>query len=254
LKRLLALGVLGVAGLAAMAQTCVVDHFALTNTNGENDTFAGELMNDSGADILQHNFVVAFLNDDNEVVETRVVEGCTRSIPNEGTGYFSATSSEPAGDTVTGLARLAFDSTLEFGPTADGDIAISNLVVTRTGTSLVVTGTITNNDNDVLEEPHVCVVVYRDDGAVVITGKDVAINDLDEDESDTFSVTLTVPDSTSTVDEVDVHADGLEDGVPVGVATDDNNDVTVATATPSTPVATNTPAATSTPVATPTVQ
>ena len=101
----------------------------------------------------------------------------------------------------------------------------------RDDTDLVVAGKVKNNDNTTLKDPTVCIVVYTDDDNVVIVGKDESLSNLDEDDTDTFSITLTVPDSTTTVDHVDVYVDGLVDDVPILPESDTNNSVDVCDAT-----------------------
>jgi hypothetical protein len=250
--------VFGLAGLAAFAGTCVITRISLVKTDGTHKTFAGQLDNSSGVNILQHNFVVAFLDSGNNVVDTKTVEGCTRSIQDGKSGFFSATSSMPASDTSVGLARIAFDSTFKVGSVVIGDISISNVTVTRTGTSLVVTGKIKNNASDKLVSPAACIVVRDVDGNVLITGKDDSVSDLSQDATDTFSVTIKVPDD-DTAQTVDIWVDGLDgtsSGAPIAPESNLDNAVkcpsaNTATNTPAN-TSTNTPAATSTGTITPT--
>lgn len=251
-KRIAATVLLGMAALAAFAGTCVLTNFTLT-TIGAHDTFGGELRNDSGVNVLQHRFVVAFVDANGNVVEQRIVDGCLRSIQDGESDFFSASSSADSSVTTAALARLANfaeDPDFTIGTTKSSDITITVTSIVRVDTELTITGTIKNNDSTELVDPVVCAVVYNDDDQVVVTDKDASLSDLDTDESDGFSITITVPDSTSTVDHVDVWADGLagsSDGKPVDPEANTGNDVTVQTETP-TPTAT----ATSTPTATPT--
>jgi hypothetical protein len=250
LRRFLALAVVGVAALGAVAATCQVRNISLTVTDGEHDTFAGELFNDSGVDILQHEYRVSFLDDNNNVIDQVTVPGCLRSIQAGESDFFSATSDEDEEDTETGLARLANfaeDPDFEIGETETGDIALSGISVVRNGDELTVSGTVKNEDSDQLDNPFACAVVFNEDDDVVIVGRDTDINDLDEDEQAPFTIELTVPDSTDDVDTVDVYVDGLEDGVPVNPASDVGNEVEEGTATPATPSPTRTPTATPTP-------
>ncbi len=270
MKRLIAAAVFGLAALAAFAGTCTITHISLVKTDGTHDTFAGQLDNSSGVDILQHNFLVTFLNDGLQVVETRTVEGCLRSVQDGASDYFSATSTLAAPKTDIGLARIAFDSDFKTGAVAEGDVTISNITVTRTGTSLVVKGKIKNNDTDTLAAAAACAVVRDGAGAVVITGKDSA-GDINTNATKDFTVTITVPDD-ATAATVDIWADGLDgsaSAAPIAPASALGNAVACpaastatgtptstptasATATPTppatdTPTITNTPAATSTP-------
>lgn len=263
MKKWLALGVLAFAAVAAFAGTCKVVNIRLTEVN-EKAVFGGELQNDSGANFLQHTILVAFISDDNEVLETKTVTGCLRTLLDGGSNYFSATSTSDFDDVKAALSRLALDGTLKAGDPEEGDVTISNLKISRLDGDLKVTGKIKNEDNDKLFDPAVCIVVRDDDGNIVVVGRTTSIDDLDEDEEDDFSVTVKVPDSTTIVNEVDVHVDGLEgddgdDGTPIEPISDVDNDVTncpdatntpTRTNTPNAP--TNTPAATNTPTATPT--
>ncbi len=257
LKKLIVAAVFGLAGLAAFAGTCTVTHISLVETDGTHDTFGGQIDNGSGVNILNHNFLVAFLDANNNLVETKTVPGCLRSMQDGTSDFFSATSTELSSNTKVGLARLAFDSAFKVGGVADGDVSLSDIEVSRNGETLSITGTIKNNDNDTLVDPAVCIVVRDSDDNVLITGKDTSINDLDEDETDTFSVAITVPDD-ETADTVDVWVDGLDgssDDAPIAPASDLNNAVGESTATPTGTPATSTPTgtpATETPTATPT--
>lgn len=273
-KKLIIAAVFGIAALAAFAGTCTITRISLVNTDGTHKTFAGQLDNTSGVNILQHNFLVAFLDSNNNVVETTTVAGCTRSIQDGKSGFFSATSSQPAAQTAVGLARIAFDSAFKVGPVAAGDVSLSNIVVTRTGTSLVVTGNIKNNAASTLVSPAACIVVRDVNGNVLITGKDSSLSDLAQNATATFSATITVPNDT-TARSVDIWADGLDgsaSGAPINPQSALGFNVgcpaaATATSTPATPTdtatatgtlpatntATNTPVgtATSTPTNTP---
>ena len=189
---------LAIAALVAFAGTCTITHISLT-TIGSNDTFAGEVHNDSGVNILTHNVIVAFLNSSSSVLETKTVQPCLRTLPTGGANYFSAKSSFSSASTTVGLARIVFDSTFKVGTAATGSGTITNLTVNRGTTTLVVAGTFKNTDSSTLEEPNACAVVYDSSGNVIVVGLDQTLADLATNGSDTFSITLTVPDSTTTV-------------------------------------------------------
>lgn len=248
MKRLVPLALLGAVALASVAATCVVRNESLTEIDGR-DTFAGELHNDSGVDILFHEYRVSFLDEDLDLLETRTAQGCLRSLQDGAVDFFSAASTEDADDTEIALGRLANfaeDPDFEIGQVEDSDIAFTAVTAARVAGTLTVAGTITNNDSDELEDPAVCAVVYNNDGRVVTTAKDSDINSLDEGESDAFAITIKVPDDADLVDEVDVWADGLEDGVPVEPASSVGLDVSIGTAVP-TSTATAVPTSTPTP-------
>lgn len=238
-KRFLTAGLV-VAAIVAFAGTCTIQHISLT-TIGTNDVFAGEVHNDSGVSILQHNVLVAFLDPSNNLLETKIVQPCLRTLPNGGANYFSAQSSYAASQTQTGLARVNFDSTFKVGTPAVGSGTITSLKVSRNGTALTVSGTFKNLDSTTLTAPNACAVVYNSSGNVVVVGLDQTLGDLAQNGSDTFSISLTVPDSTTTVDHVDVYVDGFKNNVPILPIADTGNAVVLGTPTPTvspTPVGT----------------
>jgi len=261
LKKLLIVSAL--LAVTAIAATCVVINVTLT-TIGSNDTFGGELKNDSGVNILEHNILVAFFNNNNDLLETMNATVCLRSLPNGRSNYFSARSSRPAAETVNGLARLNFDSLFKVGNVATGNVTISNLTFDRNGTSLTVDGTVRNNDATKLTDPAVCVVIFNTNDSVILVGRNDALPDLNQNSSTNFTLNLTVPDSSTIVDRVDVFVDGFKNDIPIEPKSQINNSVTIGTATPTltptrTPTSTSTPCpgvcptATSTPTATATV-
>lgn len=247
-KKLVVAAIFAIAGLAAFAGTCTVTHLSLVQTDGAHDTFGGQLDNTSGVNILQHNFVVAFLDSGNNVVEVKTVPGCLRSVQSGTSDFFSATSTQPSANTNVGLARIAFDSAFKVGTVATGDVTLSTVAASRNGITLVVTGTITNNDTVTLVEPQVCVVVRDASGNVVITGVATNISNLAQNANDGFSVAITVPND-STAATVDVWADGLfgdANAAPIAPASDLGNTIGNGTPTPTSTPATATP--TSTPI------
>ena len=145
MKKFLFIAIFGLVGLAASAfGSCTVIWISLLSTDGTHKTFAGELDNTSGVNILQHNFIVAFLDSGNNVVETKTVPGCLRSVQNNQSDYFSAVSTTAAAGISTGLARIAFDSTFKVGTTSAQDVTISALTANRIDTVLTVKGTVTS--------------------------------------------------------------------------------------------------------------
>lgn len=251
MKRLFIGGML-LAGVIAFAGTCTLQHYQLTKI-GTHDTYAGEIHNDTGTNFLQHKIVVAFVDSNGAVVDTQTVTPCLRSLQNGAYSFFSAASTEPAANTSIGLAKLQLGSSLIVGDAATGNVTLSNVVLTRYGTSLHVRGTLKNVDSTTLTEPNVCAVAYTSAGKVVVVGQDLTIPDLAHNASDTFDIRVAVPDSSSTVDHVDVWADGLKDDVPIVPESDLDNTVTVCTPTvTATPTGTNTATPTNTPTPIPT--
>src|SRR6185295_3093246 len=105
-----------------MAAGCQVINISLTSIDGH-DVFAGELHNDSGANVLNHKIRVSFLDSSNNLVETKTVDGCLRSLQNGASDFFSTPSTLSDSSTATGLARMANiaeDSSFKVGTTVDG--------------------------------------------------------------------------------------------------------------------------------------
>lgn len=251
MKKWLAAAIIGIAAIAAFAGTCVVRNVSLTSV-GSHDVFAGELANSSGVNILQHQFRVSFLDSNGNVVETQTVSGCLRSVQDGASDFFSAKAVAADTSTSVGLARLANfaeDPNFRIGAVAASDITITVTGVSRAGATLTVSGSVENNSSTTLADPAVCAVVYDNGDRVVVTGKDESLNSLGTGASDTFSITITVPDDTALVDHVDLWTDGLSGdstGTPVRPQSDTDNSVVVGTVTPTTPTVTNTPAPTAT--------
>jgi hypothetical protein len=249
----LAVLLFAIVGLTAFAGTCIIRAERVSDVDG--DSFYGaEMFNDSGADILNHRFKVAFLDDNGNVLDTKTVSGCLRSLQNGATNYFSAQSNEDPDDVELGLSRL--EGPLTFGEVTSGDLELSDIEVVRNGDQLVITGTITNNGNDEVFEAQVCVVVRDDssgDGRIQRVQLDNNNYDLDPDQDEDFSITTTVSDDTDDSDRIDVVADALDDdNNPVEPVIEDGIDIDVATPTitGTPPTSTNTPTPTDTPVPT----
>jgi hypothetical protein len=250
-RKFLVLAVLALAGFAALGATCRVVNLSFEEIN-DRDVFGGELVNESGVDVLDHKIRVSFLDNDGNVVEVQTVEGCLRSLPNNGSNPFSARATTGAGNTFVALARmanLAEDPDFRVGEATPSDITIDDVTVTRDGDEVTVTGTIINNDNDEIFDVVVCAVLRGgddDDSPVIVTGKDTTLEDLDEDDTDTFSITLGLPENDpEDATHVDIHVDALDE--------DDNPVVPDSLLTqPIEDAATPEPTNTATPTATPT--
>lgn len=250
----LAILVLGIAALSAFAGTCVVQNTKLTEIDGDK-TLGGEIKNDTDVDFLAHKVLVAFLDGDNNVLQTKSVEGCLRSLQSGTSDFFAAASTEDPDDVEKTLQRLDF-SGLKVGQTVDGELNYSSIEITRNEDSLVVTGNIKNDGSNDLEDVRVCAVVRDEDGKVLTVFRGSAF-DLDEDATKAFSLTVNVVDDVDDVATVDLWADGTdpnEDDAPIDPQSDLDNDVEVcddpATNTPTptgTLTPTNTPTATTTP-------
>ncbi len=248
----LAILALAIVGFASIAATCVIRNATLTDIDGDL-TYGAEMLNETGAEIRNHRFKVAFISNDNQVVETFTVDGCFRSLQSDASDFFSAKSDD--NDSKKVLARL--EGPLTFGDVAAGDFDITNVKVTRNGKNLVVTGRIENDGPDDIEDARVCVIVYNDDDEVVVTQRDNTTFDLDNGQSANFIIdNLKVADDNNDTDHVSVGVDGInvdENDAPTDPVIDDNIAVVkcaAATNTPASTTPTNTATVTSTPTST----
>lgn len=248
----LAVLILGIAGLTAFAGTCVVQNTKLTEIDGDK-VLAGEIKNETDVDFLAHKILVAFLDEDNNLLQTKSVDGCLRSLQSGTSDFFAAASTEDPDDVEKTLQRLDFAG-LKVGETVNGELNYSNIEITRNGETLVVTGTITNDDADDLEDVRVCVVVKDEDGDILTVQRDNNTYDLDSDADADFSITINVVDDEDEVATVDLWADAInvdEDDQVTTPQGDENKDVDVCDDPTNTPTSTNTPGpgtATATPV------
>ncbi len=243
------------ASIVFMAATCVIVGATVTEIDGDMH-YAAEMQNETTANMLNHKFAVGFISASNELATSKTVDGCLRSLQAGASNFYSADSNLSKTQVKTALTRLV--GPLTFGTTTNGKITFSNIVITRNGDLLRVTGRITNTDVDDMLDVRACLVVRNTADDIVVTQRDNNLLDILGGAFANFSVDVTVPDSTSTVKTVDIWADALNK--------DDSNQVTepksklnntvsvcAATNTPTnTPTATNTVVATNTPTNTPT--
>jgi hypothetical protein len=194
------------AGLSAFAATCIVRNVGETEIDGDL-VYGAEMFNDSGVDILQHRFLVGFIDEDGEVINTKNGTQCLRTMQADTSNYYSADSGVDPDDVGVVLSRMVIDSTLRIGPALDNDITIEDDVeATRDDDEVTVTGTVTNDGNDDLEDVRVCIVVFNDSDDVVI----VALSDefdLDADEDHEFDITVQVTDDADDSEYVHVFVD-----------------------------------------------
>jgi hypothetical protein len=251
MKKIAFLAAFAAIGVLLIAAKCTLKGVTVTEIDGEVWYSAEVEYTDNGPTILKHKFAVGFIND-GALATSKTVDGCLRSLTNGRSNFFSANSGLADNKVDTAISRLV--GPLTFGDVVNGEITFSLVDVTRDNEQLIVNGRIKNTDNDDLENLRVCVVVRNSDGDITVVKVDNNNYDLNSDETQDFSVEVTVPDDTSDVDKVDLWIDGTNadegDDVtePQG---DDDHDVSVCgnTAT-NTPTSTGTPA-TSTPTKTP---
>jgi hypothetical protein len=247
MKKKLALLVLAVAGVLAMAQTCII--LGATIVVIDNDVwYSAEIKNETNADILSHKMAVGFIKGTSLAV-SKTVDPCLRSTQSGESNFFSANSGLDDSDVDTAVTRLV--GPLTIGQVVNADLTFSSIVATRNDELLVVTGKIKNNDNDELDNVRVCVVVRNNDGDVTRVAVDNnEIDNLADGDTEAFSIDVSVPDRTSDVDKVDLYVDGNDvddDDKVTEPISDLDNDVDVCAGATNTPTKTNTPASTNTP-------
>jgi hypothetical protein len=253
MKKLVLL-VFALAGLAAFAGTCVIKNVGQTEIDGDL-VYGAEMANELGVDFLGHKFIVGFIDEDGEVISTKTPTQCLRTFQAGESNFYSTDSNLDPDDVDLVLSRMVLDSSLKLGTALDNDLAISSVAAVRNGTTLTVTGNVKNDGNDDYEDVIVCIVLFNDDGDVVL----VAITskfDLNADEDEDFTVTADVPNKNADVDKVSVYADAEnaeEDNELTEPVKKTGNSVKTATPTitgtppTSTPTNTATPTATNTP-------
>lgn len=244
----LAVLVFVLAGLSAFAATCVIRNVGETEIGGDL-VYGAEMRNETGLNILNHRFLVGFIDDDGEVINTKNATQCSRTMQANASNYYSADSGVDPDDVGVVLSRMVIDSGLKLGTALANDLEFSNITAVRVGDDLRVTGRVTNDGNDDYEDVIVCIVVFNDQDDVVIVALESEF-DLDAGDSQDFSVTVEVTDDDDDTDRVLVVADAknAEESdqftKPVSVG-EDVEDCTANTATP-TGSATNTSTATAT--------
>lgn len=257
MKKLVVL-LFAIAGLSAFAGTCVIRNDGRIEVDGDL-VYGAEMFNDTGVDILQHRFVVGFLDDEGEVINTKNATQCTRTLQAGASNYYSADSTVDPDDVGPVLSRMVIDSGLKLGQALENDITIeSNVEAVRDDEEIRVSGTVTNDGNDDYEDVIVCAVVFNSDDDVVVVALETEF-DLDADDDQTFSITIPVSDDEDDAEYVNVLVDAknadesgkltepvIEDDIQI-----DDCDAPAATATgtpaTATATATGTPAATGTP-------
>jgi hypothetical protein len=229
------------ASIVFMAATCVIVGATVTEIDGDMH-YAAEMQNETTANILSHKFAVGFIDSSYGLATSKTVDGCLRSLQAGASDFFSADSTLSKSKVKTAVSRLV--GPLTFGTTTNGKLTFSNIVITRNGDQLRVTGRVTNSDVDDMLDVRVCLVVRNNADDVVVTQRDNNLLDILNGAFANFSVDVTVPDSTSTTKTVDVWADALNK--------DDSNQVTDPKSkldnTVTVCAATNTPTNTATPI------
>ncbi|MEX0751214.1 MAG: FxLYD domain-containing protein [Dehalococcoidia bacterium] len=247
----LAVLVFVLAGLSAFAATCVIRNVGETEIDGDL-VYGAEMRNETTLNMLNHRFLVGFIDDDGEVINTKNATQCSRTMQANASNYYSADSGVDPDDVDVVLSRMIIDSGLKLGIALASDLEISNVVAVRDGDDVRVTGTVKNDGNDDYEDVIVCIVIFNDQDDVVIVVLEDEF-DLDSDDSQSFSVTVGVTDDDDDSDRVLVVADAVNADEndqftkPVSQA----EDVDACTANTATPTGTSTATATATNTSTP---
>jgi hypothetical protein len=250
------------AGLSAFAATCIVRNVGETEIDGDL-VYGAEMFNDTSVDILQHRFLVGFIDEDGEVINTKNGTQCLRTMQSKTSNYYSADSGVDPDDVGVVLSRMVLDSSLRIGQALDNDITIEDGIdAIRDDDEVTVSGTVTNDGNDDLEDVRVCVVIFNDQDDVVLVALSSEF-DLDADDDHDFSVNAVVTDDADDSEYVHVFVDGknaeeddqfIEPVSEKDIEVEDCDEApATATGTPATATPTHTPAApTNTPTNTPT--
>jgi hypothetical protein len=252
MKKIAFLAAFAAIGVLLIAAKCTLKGATVTEIDGD-IYYSAEMEYTDGPNILNHKFAVGFIKG-SSAAKSLTVDGCLHSLQSGASNFFSANSGLSDSQVDTAVSRLV--GPLTFGDVVNGDITFSNVDVTRDNETLIVNGRIKNDDNDDLENLRVCVVVRNNDGDITVVDVDNNEYDLNPDDTQNFSVEVTVPDDTSDVDKVDLWIDGTNadegDDVtePQG---DDDHDVEVCPSNSPTNVPTTTATATATNTGTPTV-
>jgi hypothetical protein len=210
-RTLLAACALGVLGLFAAACSSV-NNAAFTRVGGT-VYYTGEFKNTSGGEVLQHNFLVEFLDASGNVVGETKTLGCLRSLHPNQFDLFEAQTSVATG-AVAGRARLAIDSVITAGPLTSGELSLQDIEVDHNDTRVRITGNLRNNGDETVTNPRVCSGVYDTGNRVIRVGVS-DLGDLSPGEDSNFSVILTVSNDQVFVGRVDLYADGLIDDQPI---------------------------------------
>jgi hypothetical protein len=265
------LAALAAIGAIVIAATCTIRFAAITIIDG-NVWYSAEMEYKDGPNIINHKFAIGFIEGSTNPA-TKTVDGCLRSLQSGNSNFYSADSGLDEGDADTAVSRLVGPVT--FGDTVNGDVNFSNIEATfnEDDEKVVVTGRLTNDDNDDLEDLRVCIVLRKDDGRITMVKVDNNNYDLNPDESVNFSVEVPATDDEDDAATVDLYVDGknadeddrvtdpqedLDNDVDVCVdptntptgptATATNTNTPVPTITPGGPTVTNTATATQTPL------
>ncbi len=223
MKRIIAVLAIVGLGLAGFAGACNLLNFSLTQV-GANDIYGAQLQNNTGTNFLAHSFKTGFVDANGNLVDSRTgVSGCLRSWQNGASDYFSVTSTVGAATTANAIGALDLGSPLIVGNTISTSSALSNVKAstpalsavgqTSATVSMTVSGTLKNNDSTTYAAPNICAVVFNNNNQVVLTQKQT-FGDLGTGASTNFSMSVTVPNSSTSVSSVVVWADGLENNVP----------------------------------------
>jgi hypothetical protein len=244
MKKILLL-VLVLAGLSAFGATCVVRNVGQTEIEGDL-VYGAEMHNETGLNILNHRFLVGFIDEDGEVINTKNATQCSRTMQANASNFYSADSGVDPDDVDVVLSRMVIDSGLKLGNALSSDLEISNVTAVRDGDELRVSGTIKNDGNDDYEDVIVCVVVFNSDNDVVIVVLDDKF-DLDGGDTRNFSVSVKVTNDDDDTDHVKVVADAINADEDDQFTKPVSEDEDVANCTANTPTPTGTIADTATP-------
>ncbi|MBF6599627.1 MAG: hypothetical protein IVW36_03850 [Dehalococcoidia bacterium] len=217
--------VLLIVGGAFVFGGCVVQH-ASSSRLDTNALFAGEIHNYTGVDILAHEVQVDFLDKSGNVIQSATVIPCLRSLQSGSSEFFEAQSNDPTLLLAAGRARLAGDPAPTFGHVLRGSLTLSGARASQTGGLVTVNAVASNSSAEGVSTPKACAIAKDARGDVLRVavapispagsgGVGVGSVDLAPGASRGFSLTFSLPNGVTSVGELDLYADGLQNSIPM---------------------------------------
>jgi hypothetical protein len=199
--------VLLLALIGILAGGCIVRFGTLTN-EGDRAHFVGLASNLTNADVVAASVQVDFLNSSGNVIATKNVSPCTRTLQKHEDSPIEA--SLPAGVTAKSVKTTVRPLTFGAKDEADLDVDEDDIEITTAADETHIKGTVDVGDDD-LRDVHVCAALFDDDGDVIAVGDDnTSPSDINSDDSGTFDVTIDTSDiDIDDIDQFELWVDAL---------------------------------------------
>lgn len=249
MKRLL-IALLALVGIVAGG--CIIQFHTLYEDDDGRTHFVGLASNLTNADVVDAVVEVKFYDSSNNLLATRFVSPCTRTLQAHQSSPVESTI--PAGVTVKRVDAIVHPMT--FGEKMVPDFDIKNVSVDEDGTVTHLKGDVKNSDNKTFYGVQVCAAFYDDDEDVVRVGR-AYLDPAKLSKGATGSFDIAVDDMPDDVEEYQIWVDATvrsptDVTAPVVEGPEEMPGVATATPTPTgTPGPTDTPTVTPTPEGTP---